>query len=242
MGVAGCVYLAFGLGIPAVLAALLRTNRSRIARSSAATTESSSARCSSTSVTTQTQSSSGAPSSDDQWNREFVTTFGFLFRGFERTGASFYWEVVVVMPRKVALLTVHTLLNHAPVIVQTLSALFILFVIIVVHTRYQPYMNPSLDRIESLSLVSSFSTLYFGLFLLINDTQLGALPWLSMTVTVLIIAMQAAMILVFVYALLRIVVPQQLAKAASRVEAMRPSSPTRLRRADSPAAAPRRRW
>lgn len=148
----------------------------------------------------------------------FVSVYGFLFRGFEQHGLAHLWEVSVVMPRKVALLSVHTLLNQAPVVVQTLSALLVLFVIIVLHTRFQPYLNPSLDRVESLSLVSSFCTLFFGLYLLVNDTQLGGLPWLSATVTVLIIAMQAAMLLVFVHALLRVVLPQQIAKAAVHID------------------------
>lgn len=104
------------------------------------------------------------------------------------------------------------LLSRVSVFVQVLVALYLLFGMVLLHVRYRPYVNPALDQIETLSLVVTFSTVFAGMFLLVNEAVLGAQPAVVTAVTAVVLIMQGAMALVIGTAFVTVVLPQQKAK------------------------------
>jgi len=149
----------------------------------------------------------------------FVSVYGFLFRGFEQTGHPFarFWEVLVVMPRKVVFTMLGALLGTTPTLIQALCAVYFLFANVVLHTRYLPYTNERLDRVESYSLVTSFTTLFLGILFLVNEEE-GGSEQVGEALTVLVILLQAAMLIIFIHGLVVIVIPQQVATLRTFLE------------------------
>jgi len=101
----------------------------------------------------------------------FVGTYGFLFKGFEQRVPHIYWEVTFVMGRKIILVFLQVYLATTTPLIQTLVAVLFIFLVLVIHIWFQPYINETLDRIETLSLTTTFITLYGGLFYYIDFTD-----------------------------------------------------------------------
>jgi hypothetical protein len=93
-----------------------------------------------------------------------TANYGFLFTGYKQEGIAPYWEVTVVILRKLLLLSVVIGLRNQRLEIQSVVALFILFIATILHTWYEPYDARIHDTIELYSLVVGEITLFLGLF------------------------------------------------------------------------------
>ena len=66
--------------------------------------------------------------------------------------------------RKTLLVLMIVFLSSVSSGVQSLSAIFILTIFFIVQWKLQPYYDPSLNRMETLSLFAIILTIYFGLY------------------------------------------------------------------------------
>jgi len=87
--------------------------------------------------------------------------FGFIFNGF-RTRL-FYYEVVIQYRKVVLILITVTLSVVSPEIQSLLSVLVLVFSMIYQHT-HKPFLTPTLNRMELLSLLVATTTLYAGMY------------------------------------------------------------------------------
>ena len=85
-------------------------------------------------------------------HRTMRSAFGFLFEGY-RDGA-LYWEFAVLL-RKVAILAVSLFWQDA--FLQSVAALFVLMISIVMHLWFLPYEQSFLNNAELASLISLFT-------------------------------------------------------------------------------------
>ena len=85
-------------------------------------------------------------------HRTMRSAFGFLFEGY-RDGA-LYWEFAVLL-RKVAILAVSLFWQDA--FLQSIAALFVLMISIVMHLWFLPYEQSFLNNAELASLISLFT-------------------------------------------------------------------------------------
>jgi len=90
--------------------------------------------------------------------------FGFLFKGFEQNPVAILWECSAIMMRKILMIAVVVFLSNSGVQIQIMMLLFMLVIAIVLHTRYQPFEIDELDSLEMWSLLSSYFTMFFGMF------------------------------------------------------------------------------
>ena len=89
--------------------------------------------------------------------------FGFLYNGYKTR--SYYWESVVML-RKVAMILINTFLASLGRIVQALAILLLLLVYLHYTLTHRPYISRRLNDLEVISLVTSFITIYAGVFFL----------------------------------------------------------------------------
>ena len=86
---------------------------------------------------------------------------GFLTAGYSDT--YYMWEIVLLM-RKTVLVLLIVFLSSVSSGVQSLSAILILTVFFMVQWRLQPYYDPELNAMETLSLFVIILTIYAGLY------------------------------------------------------------------------------
>ena len=96
--------------------------------------------------------------------------FGYLYKGYRTS--RFYWEFIVIY-RKLLIIVIATFLSRIAKMTQTLIALSVLIVFLVLHHYSQPYSHASLNTMEHRSLLVSIATVFFGLFYL-DDSLTGA--------------------------------------------------------------------
>eukprot|EP00347_Sterkiella_histriomuscorum_P012942 403366626 len=82
--------------------------------------------------------------------------YGFIYRGYKQS--FYFWEIIIIY-RKILIIFIAIFIKTAGVIAQTL---FVLIVLII---------RRALNNLESLSLIASMFTLYFGLFFLVDKPQ-----------------------------------------------------------------------
>jgi hypothetical protein len=90
--------------------------------------------------------------------------FGFLFKGFESKPIPILWECSAIMLRKISMIAIVVFFSNDGVQIQIMCLLFMLVIALVLHTRYQPFEIDELDSLEMWSLLSSYFTLFFGMF------------------------------------------------------------------------------
>jgi hypothetical protein len=73
------------------------------------------------------------------------------------------------MVRKVLFVALTTATSQQEPQVTVLLVLVLVFVFVVLNVKYQPFDEAELDHIELLSLMTSFFTLFFGLFFVVPD-------------------------------------------------------------------------
>lgn len=93
--------------------------------------------------------------------RRFKVRLGFLTAGYSDT--YYMWEIVLLM-RKTVLVLLIVFLSSVSSGVQSLSAILILTVFFMVQWRLQPYYDPELNAMETLSLFVIILTIYAGLY------------------------------------------------------------------------------
>jgi hypothetical protein len=92
---------------------------------------------------------------------DMVRKYGFLYRGYEEDYC--YWEVFVVA-RKVLVVVVAVFLKTYGATVQALASLIIVQVALILNIMFAPYDLNVQDRMETLSLATTFFTLVGGLY------------------------------------------------------------------------------
>lgn len=112
----------------------------------------------------------------------FQQTFGFISAGYRLK----YWEVTVVMVRKVFFVFIVTMLASTTTLIQTHCAIVFIVACLALHLRCKPYDSSTLDHLETLSLCSTFVTLYGGVFYFI-DLNGRSISGLRSSVTYLLI-------------------------------------------------------
>ncbi len=105
--------------------------------------------------------------------------YAFLFAGYKDD--RYYWEVVI-MARKVVLVTVAVFFSDV-IHIQALLVILLVVMAIISHLIFQPFKIPRMNRMESLSLGCSFCIFFFGQFLFVET---GGSTDLRQAVSVLI--------------------------------------------------------
>merc|ERR1711988_1725524 len=90
--------------------------------------------------------------------------FGFLFKGFETKPIPIVWECTAIMGRKIFMIGVVVWFSNSGPQIQIMLLLFMLVISLVSHTHFQPFEIEELDSLEMWSLLSSYFTLFFGMF------------------------------------------------------------------------------
>ena len=94
-------------------------------------------------------------------NRRFNVRLGFLKAGYN--DKYYYWEVVLLM-RKTVIVMMVTFLAPVSSGVQSLTAICVLIMFYAAQTKKNPYYDPSLNRMETISLFVLIMTIYSGLY------------------------------------------------------------------------------
>lgn len=97
----------------------------------------------------------------DQVNKSVLKRYHFLFKGYEPR--FYYWELVV-LGRKVAMVTISVFLSE-DFKTQSLTATLLCVVVVVLHGFACPFESDTIDGLELLSLFGSFCTYFLGQFL-----------------------------------------------------------------------------
>ena len=111
----------------------------------------------------------------------FADNYGFLFLGYKPEIA--YWEVVVML-RKIAICLIGVIVA-VDFRLQGMSGMLVVIFAIFAQLRYSPFVQADLNLFEFLSLCSSMSTFYFGIFTLdagVNGASMPASSALALVV------------------------------------------------------------
>ena len=92
---------------------------------------------------------------------QMVAKYGFLYRGYEEDYC--YWEIIVTA-RKVGIVFIVVFFKSYGAVVQGIAALLVIQTALLLNVVYGPYDFGLQDRIETLSLSTSFFTLLGGLY------------------------------------------------------------------------------
>lgn len=92
--------------------------------------------------------------------------FGFLFIGYKRV--RYYWEIVILY-RKIAIISLAVFLYDVSKTVQALTVLFVLLLSGVAQARYEPYTMKHLNNMETQAIFIATFTIYCGLYYLTDD-------------------------------------------------------------------------
>ena len=92
------------------------------------------------------------------------------------------------MVRKLAFAFISVVVLPIGVDLQALSGLGVVMVSLVLQINCAPYIDASINRMESMALATSFSTLFFGLYLFSPNTS----PWFRMLSSLAVVGMNAA--------------------------------------------------
>ena len=89
--------------------------------------------------------------------------YGFLYNGYRHR--LYYWESVIMF-RKVAMIFITVFLSSLGRIVQALSVILLLIFYLFYAIRKKPYTTRRLNELEIISLLTSSTTIYCGVFFL----------------------------------------------------------------------------
>ena len=94
--------------------------------------------------------------------------YGFLYHGYRQS--TYYWEFIIIF-KKIVMIFIKVFMATQGRIVQALTSLIFLFISFTANIVMMPFQNDQLNFLESLSLLSSASTIYLGIFFLTNASQ-----------------------------------------------------------------------
>jgi hypothetical protein len=100
----------------------------------------------------------------DQHNDEMRFRFGMLMEGYE--DEYFYWESVIAS-RKALVMMISVFMATLSVDIQAYVGIAVVMAYMSLHIMWRPYNHKLLDQMETLALVTSFITLYAGIFMYI---------------------------------------------------------------------------
>ncbi|CDW89726.1 UNKNOWN [Stylonychia lemnae] len=90
---------------------------------------------------------------------------GFLFRGYKRK--YYYWEIVI-MYRKIFLIFIQVFLLQYGIITQAMIVLILLIGFMALNLTLRPFQTISLNDLETLSVITSLTTIYCGIFFIVS--------------------------------------------------------------------------
>ena len=134
---------------------------------------------------------------------EMVRKYGFLYRGYEEDYC--YWEIIVTA-RKVLIVFITVFFRSYGAIVQGIAGLVVIQIALLLNIVYGPYDYGVQDRIETLSLTTSFFTLIGGLYFENNRDRSGGedqVNLISFTVEVSVTVLNATVIVAMVAIVLK---------------------------------------
>jgi hypothetical protein len=136
--------------------------------------------------------------------------YGFMYNGYKPE--KFYWEWLIVY-REISIIIVAVLMVSLGITFQLLCASLLMMIFSVLHVYYMPYSNPTLNRVEMLSIVTISISIYSGLFFLTNiDDDL------RMLVAVLMISANGVFLFVWLYVYIQFSIKgTKLAKAIRKI-------------------------
>ena len=123
-----------------------------------------------------------------------VRKFGFLYRGYEEDYC--YWEILVTA-RKIAIVFIAVFFKSYGAMVQGIASLCVIQAALLLNVVYGPYDYGVQDRIETLSLATSFFTVLGGLFFENRRDKTGGeekMNMVSVSVEVAVIVINATVI------------------------------------------------
>jgi len=141
-------------------------------------------------------------SGERRWTRRYA----FVFSDFK--DEYIYWESVIQSRKLCMAAVVAVLPAYVTVQTQTVIALGILVLCIALQVSKRPYEAQKIDEMEIYSLLCSFLTLYFGLFLSLPVDSAGDLlhrPSVKVGLTMMIVAVNVIFVGRFVWLLMSIV-------------------------------------
>jgi hypothetical protein len=101
----------------------------------------------------------------------------FLYNGYEQ---KWYWWELVVVARKVLLVSLAVFFSDAPH-VQSLLAVLLVTGALMLHVYAAPFRNPTMTKMEFFSLATTFITFFCGQFLFIESLTDGAKQFFSVS-------------------------------------------------------------
>ena len=102
-----------------------------------------------------------AGKSFDDLQKSFNIRMGFLTAGYSED--YFFWEIVLLM-RKTLVVLMIVFLSSVSSGVQSLTAILVMTIFFGIQFKLQPYYDPALNDMETLSLFVIILTIYCGLY------------------------------------------------------------------------------
>lgn len=96
--------------------------------------------------------------------------YGFVIAGFK--SERYYWEIVIIY-RKILVISASIVFGSLTVELQTLSVLIILLIASYMQTELNPFLDKNMNKMEFRSIIVSIVTIYCGLYYLtpnVSDT------------------------------------------------------------------------
>ncbi|CDW88390.1 UNKNOWN [Stylonychia lemnae] len=103
-------------------------------------------------------------------NKEIQERYGFLYKGY--TIKFYYWEIIVLY-RKALIAIIATVLSKLGAITQAMLGLIVIGSSAAVNLKTEPFYQSPLNRLESLSLLSSLIAIYSGIFFISDKSEVS---------------------------------------------------------------------
>ncbi|CDW88757.1 UNKNOWN [Stylonychia lemnae] len=94
--------------------------------------------------------------------------YGFLYKGYKKE--YYYWEIFI-MYRKLIIIFISVFFKNHGVIAQALVVMIFYIFFMLLTFKLNPFINITLNQLESLSLLTSMLTIYCGLYFIANIHQ-----------------------------------------------------------------------
>ncbi|CDW91326.1 UNKNOWN [Stylonychia lemnae] len=101
-------------------------------------------------------------------NFQIKQKYGFLYRGYRKQ--YYYWEIVI-MYRKIFIIFTVVFISNFGIIAQALIVFLFLIVFLLINLKKKPFNTIALNDLETLSLITQITTIYCGLFFILNKPR-----------------------------------------------------------------------